>query len=64
MGWWAWEYSPGGEELGGTGDLTLSIRVLKITPVILTYKKGTVKKININCRKFRCHNPGPFSGTE
>ena len=39
-----WEHSPGREEVRGldgalgTGDLTSSIRVLQITPLILTCK--------------------------
>ena len=44
-GWWAWEHSPGRGSVGlegavRTGDLTSSIRVLKITPRILTCKFG------------------------
>ena len=39
-GLWDWEHNPGREEVGlqGTGSLTSSARVLKITPLLLTYK--------------------------
>ena len=38
-GWWAWEHSPGNEEVGWlegvVGEWTSSIRMLKLTPLIL-----------------------------